>query len=330
MVKYTADLLKILLLSIFVFYSLQVFASEKFYTIQAGTYTHFALDYAGRLFNHLSRKLTKDEREHLRIEEGSKYYIVRLGRFQDIASAEKVLKTVKKIADDAFILEETDFENSKIVIVYEQDGSQKKVADTVERSRVEKVTVPSVKPLSDEEQMQAEEMTLEKGFLEEQKNDRELIDRLIDEVSIHYSNQDYKKAAEIAREGLKDWPDEPDLLAWYGATLLDLGFPDKAYEQYKKAVKLLPEEPEFHAGIGHSLLDIYVDRAKQSVDAFKKALEIEPDNISALEGLGIVYVSIDKENLAREIYHRLKEIDNDAAERLNQFIVWGIDWGVVK
>ncbi|MEW6110161.1 MAG: tetratricopeptide repeat protein [Nitrospirota bacterium] len=295
-------------------------ASGGFYTIQAGAYSLNTLHYAGDRFNALSRALNEYERDYLRIEQSDKYFIVRLGRFDEIAGAGKVLETVKTMVSDAFILEETAFENSKVLIFYDEKkidindgGKPSEISISGEKEK------PSEKEFSDTEPAKNDP-----GYKEDP------VARLLDDVSVHYYNQDYGKASELLKKGLAEWPDDPDLHAWYGATLLDTGFPDKAYEEYRKAAELFPAAPEFHAGIGHSLLSIYIEKAKNSVDAFKKALEIDPNNVSALEGLGIVYVSIDRKHLATEIYKRLVKIDPEAAARLNQFIVWGLDWGKIE
>jgi len=84
--------------------------------------------------------------------------------------------------------------------------------------------------------------------------------------------------------------------------------------------------PEFHAGMGHSLLNIYMDRARDSIASFQKALEIDPNNVSALEGLGFVYASIGKKDQAEAIHQQLLQLDPGAAARLNQAIVNGVDW----
>jgi tetratricopeptide (TPR) repeat protein len=130
----------------------------------------------------------------------------------------------------------------------------------------------------------------------------------------------------MLREGIAKWPDNADLYAWYGATLLNMKNPENALEQYRKAVKMSPHMPDYHAGVGVSLLNIYMDRAKESIDAFKKALEIDPNNVSAIEGLGFVYASIGKKELAMEMYNRLIPIDQAASNRLYQAIIQGINW----
>jgi Flp pilus assembly protein TadD len=88
----------------------------------------------------------------------------------------------------------------------------------------------------------------------------------------------------------------------------------------------MPNAPEYHAGSGFSLLNIYVDRAKQSMEAFEKALALDPHNVDALEGLGIVYASTGQRAQAEGLHERLRQLDGDAAARLSEYIRWGIDW----
>jgi tetratricopeptide (TPR) repeat protein len=181
-------------------------------------------------------------------------------------------------------------------------------------------TLASEKSLAGKEE---EKEVPQKGSTPEKK---ESIDSLFNDVSSQYYNQQYGKAAEILREGISKYPDNADLYAWYGATLLNMNIPDKAYEQYRKAAELSPDVADFHAGEGLSLLNGYMDRVKGSIEAFKKALAIDPHNVGALEGLGFVYTSIGKKDLATEIYYRLAPLDRNAATRLSDAINNGINW----
>lgn len=381
-------------------------ATDPFYTIQAGTFSLTAAEHARKHARLMSEKLGEEDGSDVRVEEGSKYYIVRVGRFSDIVSAQKVFSRVKALVDDAFILKApapdkakdqqakgrderpaalsdeyfslqsgkygqheaareafeslaerlagTDIDNLRVV----QSG------DTF-RIRVGRFPAPSAaeefrKTAGDDPVLTSmvrvrarEERIVDRYFPVSRKNtpgsapekpgadtaagqraekvqvntDKEMLDRLFNDVSSYYGSQEYGKAAEIIRKGLARWPDNPDLHAWYGASLLATGFPDKAYEAYRKAATLQPEVPEYHSGAGHSLLDTHIDRARLSVDAFKKALTIDPNNSGALEGLGILYVSTGRKYLASDVYERLKQIDQAAADRLNQFILYGLDWG---
>ncbi|UCE79750.1 MAG: hypothetical protein JSV13_03680 [Nitrospiraceae bacterium] len=303
-------------------------ASVQFYTIQAGTYSLNTLKSAKEHFAFLSEQLKEQEKEYLRIEKGNKYYIIRLGQFQTINNARNIIQAVTSLVPDAFILKETDFENSEIVLMYSRDEKQPAFLPMEPSAIKEEKIISSAAPVPAIEPAIPENVPISQSSPERQEpTKQEMVNMLIDRVAAFYDNEEYEKAAEIVREGLKKWPDDPDLLAWYGATLLDSGFPDKAYEQYRKATELLPEEPDLHAGLGHSLLDMHVDKAMKSITSFKRALEIDPNNVSALEGLGIVYVSIEKKELAKKIHDRLEQLDQDAAARLQEFITWGIDWG---
>lgn len=303
-------------------------ASVQFYTIQAGAYSHNALKKAKEHFTFLSKQLKESEKYYLRVEKGHRFYIVRLGQFETVQDAKEIIPAIAAFVSDAFILQENDFERSEIVMMYSSDEKQSSfLPDKSSGSNEETIEataepIPAIEPVSPQHTPESPSASKRPALTKQEK-----VNMLIDRVAAFYDNEEYEKAAEIVREGLKTWPDEPDLLAWYGATLLDSGFPDQAYQQYRKATDLLPEEPDLHAGLGHSLLDIHVDKALKSITAFKRALDIDPNNISALEGLGIVYVSIEKKEQAKEIHNRLLQLDQDAAARLQEFIALGIDWG---
>jgi hypothetical protein len=79
-------------------------ASEGFYTVQTGTYTPASLGYAKRHFDKLSRTLEENDRHYLRIEQGERYIIVRIGKFEGFEEASKLLEKVKTLAPDAFVL----------------------------------------------------------------------------------------------------------------------------------------------------------------------------------------------------------------------------------
>jgi tetratricopeptide (TPR) repeat protein len=382
----------------------EAYASDRFYSVQAGTYALSAVKFAGKHFDVLSKKLTKDDRNYLRIEKGTKYYIVRIGRFKDGTRAVALRDRVKEFVPDAFIVSQENFKEIKIVRLYKQTDQvpvleeyytlqmgnfitqepakekfeslkktlmekqlkylriekigtdyslrlgkfenfsrardfQKSVGDAVSDAIILKAFIKDEQLIevygsdasdtlvvSDRKQVSLDEIAESNQEVHDTSVNPEPIDNLITEISSYYDEDDYGKAAELLRKGLAKWPDNPDLHAWYGATLLNMEFPEKAYEQYQKAVELSPDVPDFHAGLGYSLLDIYMDKARNSIAAFRKALEIDPENVNALEGLGIVYVSIDQADLATDVYYQLKEIDGEAADRLYQIIETGLEW----
>jgi tetratricopeptide (TPR) repeat protein len=383
-------------------------ASDSFFSVQAGTYSLSKIKFAGKQFDFLAENLKEEDRAYLRIEEGTKYYIVRTGRIKDGSEATALRERVKEFVPDAIIVTQENFRDIKIVRLYKKTEPKSKpetvlteyytlqignfiiqepakekfeslkktlMEKQLKYLRIEKIgTDYSVRlgkfenfSLARDFQKSVGETVADaiilKAFIKDEQiieaygynaedtmvvtkskdasqdefaeNNEEVyntsvnpepVDNLITEISTYYDTDDFGKASELLRKGLAKWPDNPDLHAWYGATLLNMEFPEKAYEEYQKAVELSPDVPDFHAGIGYSLLDIYMDKARNSIAAFRKALEIDPDNVSALEGLGIVYVSIDQKDLATDVYNQLKDIDSEAADRLHQIIDSGLQW----
>ncbi len=390
--------------------SVSSYPKEGFYTVQIATYSLSKYSYAERLFESLINQLKDQEKESLRIEKSQKHYIIRLGRFNDFASANKALNTIKGFVPDAFILKIVNPEDFQEMRIYKPEAEKeidiktgkpsekiskpkieseshevyytvqignflrlkdaedelKRIAKTLSKEdrntlRLEKsgkyyalrigrfksyteareflsrykdslsgiVVVGSTK---EEDIVQVYKRSLsrkkEETFsAEDSDRKRYLLERLIRDVDSLIEDEQYGKAAQLLRKGLSEWSSNPELYARYGEVLLYLGYPDKAYKQYRKAIELSPDVPEFHTGLGYSLLNSHINKAKESIEAFKRALEISPDDTSALEGLGIVYVSINRTDLALQIYNRLKELDREAAARLYDVIVTGIDWG---
>lgn len=278
---------------------------EEYYTLQIDNFLN--VEQAKEKFNAVAKTIHEDKLKYLRIEKAGEYYSVRIGKYENYGLArdfqsgmgEELIGAIilKAFVKDEQIIDRYGEEETSDVIVVE--GKKESVEDLFQEREFVQGNV-SVNP--------------------------EPVDAIINEVSTYFDNDDLGKAAELLRKGLARWPDNPDLHAWYGATLLNMRFPEKAYEQYRKAIEMSPDVPDYHAGLGFSLLDIYMDKARNSIEAFKKALDIDPDNVDALEGLGIVYVSINKKDLATEIYLQLRELDNDAALRLHQIISHGLDW----
>lgn len=275
------------------------------YTIHLGSFDDLIA--AGDLFNRIFRQLPDEDKDSLRIEYAKNRFSVRAGRYSSEEDAKKSRKTLKRYAPEAAVLKIRADEAPEMVLI-EHASNITRLSSLQNKSA--KTALPSVQ---DSPTMQA-------------ASEQEAIDTILEKISTHYQNGEYDQADVLIRKGLKKWPDRHDLYAWYAATLLDTGNPDKAYEQYRKAAELRPTAPEYHAGAGFSLLNIYVDRAKRSIDSFERALDLDPNNSNALEGLGIVYVSIGKQQLAQEMHGRLIGIDKAAADRLRAYLAWGIDW----
>lgn len=273
---------------------------EKYYTLQLKNF--LKIEDARKELDELAGKLDKSDRESLRIEKSGKYFSLRIGRFDTHRLATSFLAKFKDAIPYAVVLKINKGEK-QIISKYEQTSESPDASPTKETE----YTI----------------INTAKNKAEEKRQKTEL---LLKDVSAQYYNGDYGKAAELLRKGIEQWPDNPDLYAWYGAALLNMKNPENALEQYRKASDMSPDVPDYHAGAGVSLIYLYMDRAKESISAFKKALELDPQNVNALEGLGFVYASIGKKDLASDIYNRLAALDKDAANRLYLTITQGINW----
>ncbi len=318
--KLIKGILLLILLVLFMTYARQAHAS--FYSIQTCAYTPASIAFAKSHFESLSDILDEKERDHLRIERGSKFLFVKVGKFDSYSEANILLEKIKETVSDAFILKEEGLKKNNIVQMYKQPSASKNAKEEKQISGKHSPAAES----SDARDSKKPEYTViitGKNEPEEQKQRTEL---LLNDVSKQYYKGDYGKAADLLRLGIEQWPDNPDLYAWYGAALLNMKNPENALQQYRRAAEMSPDVSDYHSGAGVSLIYIYMDKAKESINAFKKALELDPKNVSALEGLGFVYVSIGKKDLANEIYNRLAAIDKEAAKRLYLSITRGINW----
>ncbi len=257
------------------------------YTIELQTYKK--LRRAIKEYKRVEKILRKDDLKTLRLERHGDHYSLRVGAFNTYGEARSFLKDYKDKLNGLII--QAKYGPKGVVLSY-------KDTETIEES----------------------ENKSEKGKQKE-------VEQIIATVESQLDDEDFGRAASVLREAVMRWPDNPELHALYGETLLNMGFTTNAYREYKKAIEISPDVSEYHSGLGYSLLNIYMEKAQQAIDAFKKALEIDPDNVDALEGLGTVYVSIDRRDLAEEIYQRLKELDPVAARRLRDVIDSGLQIG---
>jgi tetratricopeptide (TPR) repeat protein len=139
--------------------------------------------------------------------------------------------------------------------------------------------------------------------------------------------KDYRKAVKFIEKAISQSPREPALYSWYGSSLIASNRPYQALQQFRKAAELAPRKPEYQNGIGYSYVYITIDAARQSIEAFRKVLLLDPDNVDALEGLGAIYASVGEKRQASNVYRKLAEKDKDAAKRLHALMSHGLGLG---
>ena len=103
-----------------------------------------------------------------------------------------------------------------------------------------------------------------------------------------YSDMDsLDTAANHYQTALKQLPDDPYILSFYGLTLNRLGKDQEAIQQLEKALELDKENINALVTLGLTLNK--VNRKKEAIVPLKKAISLDPDNINAYTTLGMIY-----------------------------------------
>ncbi len=156
---------------------------------------------------------------------------------------------------------------------------------------------------------------------------------LLEDAQPYILEREYDRAIDILEEALALNPPESSrrikqqLASIYNAQGDDL-FDEEKYLQaarsYDKAIEYDPENPEYPYDAGwayyrHGLLlqrqkksaDTYLSRAQ---DAFEQALELDPDYLSAYEGLARVYIRRNRPGEAATIYRKIIDLAPESSE----------------
>jgi hypothetical protein len=99
------------------------YTSTTIYTIQAGS--TISMTDAQKQFDSISRLLNEKELDFLRIEKIGNYHTVRLGKFEDYAAAENLLKAIKSRLSTAIIMKAY-IKNERIILLYKDSLSDEK------------------------------------------------------------------------------------------------------------------------------------------------------------------------------------------------------------
>ncbi len=88
---------------------------------------------------------------------------------------------------------------------------------------------------------------------------------------------------------------------------------EKARKKFNEAIKEEPKNARGHFGKAEASLGIPKLSVEKILELYKKAVELEPDNVFYLTTLGSFCTDIGRFNEAEEYYNKATEIDEDNA-----------------
>ncbi len=117
----------------------------------------------------------------------------------------------------------------------------------------------------------------------------------------------------------------PDWVAAYGTLGMNYNHADRFSEAepiLRKAIELAPDYAGNYYQLGYSLLQQHYFKNKETIEMFRKAVELDTKHRMALSFLGDVLLRERDFEGSREVYEKLKELSETAAEALLKRIEW--------
>jgi adenylate cyclase len=116
---------------------------------------------------------------------------------------------------------------------------------------------------------------------------------------LYLFQRQYDKALEEIRQAEILNPNGADVTAFYGILLRIAGKPEEAMPKFEKAIRLNPIPPAWYwHNFGHSYRQ--TGQYDAAIEAYKKALVINPDHFSAWTGITATYVLAGEKQEAQE------------------------------
>ena len=99
---------------------------------------------------------------------------------------------------------------------------------------------------------------------------------------------EYNKSIEVLEEGLKNYPDDPEMLVTLSTAYIGADRGTEAIDKYKKLVEAKPEDKNIRYNYGVLLLG--ADDFAGAETQFKKAIDLDPAYDNAIYNLGVTYL----------------------------------------
>lgn len=154
--------------------------------------------------------------------------------------------------------------------------------------------------------------------IEAQKK-KDSVQKMADEFVSLYDNGSFEEAVKVMEELVKEIPTDPILYNNMGLVYKRAGNTSKALEAYSKALALNPDYPEALNNIG----TVYLAKHDyvQAKDSFLKALNLRPDYLDACLHLAIAYEKNDELEKAKLHYREfLKKSEGKVDKKIRLHI----------
>ena len=99
---------------------------------------------------------------------------------------------------------------------------------------------------------------------------------------------EFNKSIEVLEEGLKNYPDNPEMLVTLSTAYIGADRGSEAIDKYKKLVEAKPDEKNIRYNYGVLLLG--AENFAEAETQFLKAIEIDPAYDNAIYNLGVTYL----------------------------------------
>lgn len=99
---------------------------------------------------------------------------------------------------------------------------------------------------------------------------------------------EFNKSIEVLEQGLKNYPDDPEMLVTLSTAYIGAGRGPEAIDKYKKLVEAKPEDKNIRYNYGVLLLG--ADDFAGAETQFKKAIDLDPAYDNAIYNLGVTYL----------------------------------------
>ncbi len=292
---YAAGIIAGISLSLLLFLPLSPDASPLIYTIQAGSFSN-AAD-AREQFDYVRTTVNREDTDYLRIEKVGQFYAVRIGRMEDRAGAEKLLRAIKPDLSAAIIMQ-----------AYIKD----------ERiQRVHRVSAPDVKTgIKKKAQTKKDHdnryLPLIASYEQTMKENPDVAETHYNLGTVYSMSGRYDAAIGPYKKALTLKPDFVKAYYNLGIALSRTNRYEEAIRAYSRAVQLKPDYFEAHNNLGivYGLSGQY----KDAVTAYKRALALKPDDADTVYNSGIAYYQLGMYEDAIEAYKKAVALRPDFAE----------------